>query len=396
MAVSINKRLHVVDALRGFAIVSIMLLHNLEHFDFYFTPDGLPLWMQQLDKTIWDTLFFLFAGKSYAIFALLFGLTYYIQYERQAKAGRDFILRFAWRLLLLLGFGLLNTVFYQGDILGLYAVIGLILIPFRRASNTVLLVVSLVLLFQPVEWMRFFWAAAHPGMVLTDPESWAYFGRMEPYVTGSSFWALALGNLTNGKRAVILWTWENGRVLQTAGLFLLGYYLGRRQVFSFRQASKHFWVRSLTIAAIAFVPLFYLQTSAENMIGYEAMRRPWQTIMASYANLALMGVLVSGFVMLYTMQPFRRTVAFLEPMGKMSLSNYVMQSVFGSSIYYGFGLGLYKHTGATHCLMIGLLLVTFQAWFSAWWMKRHKQGPLETLWHRATWHTWKKEGQVLK
>ena len=72
------KRLHVVDALRGFAIVSIMLLHNIEHFDFYYSPQGLPAWMTLLDKHIWDTLFFLFGGKSYAIFSLLFGLTFFI------------------------------------------------------------------------------------------------------------------------------------------------------------------------------------------------------------------------------------------------------------------------------------------------------------------------------
>jgi uncharacterized protein len=64
-----SSRLHVVDALRGFAIVSIMLLHNIEHFDFYFSPRGLPGWMVQLDQGIWNTLFFLFGGKSYAIFA---------------------------------------------------------------------------------------------------------------------------------------------------------------------------------------------------------------------------------------------------------------------------------------------------------------------------------------
>ena len=112
-----TSRLQIVDALRGFAIVSIMLLHNLEHFDFYFTPEHLPLWMQASDKIIWDTLFFLFSGKSYAIFALLFGLTFYIQDSNQQKNGRDFRVRFAWRLLLLLLFDIINSAFYEGDIL---------------------------------------------------------------------------------------------------------------------------------------------------------------------------------------------------------------------------------------------------------------------------------------
>ncbi len=101
-----STRLHVVDALRGFAIVSIMLLHNIEHFDFYYAAEGIPAWMVPIDKGIWDTMFFLFGGKSYAIFSLLFGLTFFIQSDNQERKGKDFRLRFAWRLLLLLGFGI--------------------------------------------------------------------------------------------------------------------------------------------------------------------------------------------------------------------------------------------------------------------------------------------------
>ena len=69
-----SSRLDLVDALRGFAIVSIMLLHNIEHFDLYFSPPGEPAWLKSLGQGIWTTMFALFGGKSYAIFALLFGL----------------------------------------------------------------------------------------------------------------------------------------------------------------------------------------------------------------------------------------------------------------------------------------------------------------------------------
>src|SRR5574344_2173125 len=110
-----SSRLYVVDALRGFAIISIMLIHNLEHFDYYFLPENLSPCMKALDKQVWDVLFFLFAGKSYAIFALLFGLTFFIQSDNQAKKGKDFRGRFAWRLVLLLVFALINSAFYEGD-----------------------------------------------------------------------------------------------------------------------------------------------------------------------------------------------------------------------------------------------------------------------------------------
>ena len=74
----------------------------------------------------------------------------------------------------------------------------------------------------------------------------------------------------------------------------------------------------------------------------------------------------------------------------MSMSNYIMQSVLGSVIYYGFGLGLYQYTGATYCLLIGIVLAIIQGIFSSWWMKNHKQGPLETIWHKLTWISFKK------
>lgn len=122
-----NQRFQVVDALRGFAIVSIMLLHNIEHFDFYFKPEGLPPWMANLDRGIWDTLFFLFGGKSYAIFALLFGVTFFIQFNDQQDKGCDLRGRFSWRLLLLFGVGMINSAFYPGDILTGYAAVGFLI-----------------------------------------------------------------------------------------------------------------------------------------------------------------------------------------------------------------------------------------------------------------------------
>jgi uncharacterized protein len=69
----------------------------------------------------------------------------------------------------------------------------------------------------------------------------------------------------------------------------------------------------------------------------------------------------------------------------MSLSNYIIQSIIGSMIYYGFGLGLYKYTGATYCLIIGIALATLQGFFSYWWIRKYNQGPLEIIWHKLTW-----------
>lgn len=380
-----SSRLHVVDALRGFAIVSIMLLHNLEHFDFYFTPEGLPVWMTALDKGIWNTLFFLFSGKSYAIFALLFGLTFFIQSDNQAKKGRDFRGRFAWRLVLLLLFGIINSAFYQGDILTIYAIIGFVLIPVAKLGNKAVFWIAVFLMLQPFEWVNLLAGINHPVADLPDPASWSYFGRMSSYITSNSLINTWIGNLSNGKPAVLLWNWENGRVFQTASLFMFGMLAGRKSLFVYTKKSASFWRNTLIIASIAFIPLFILKTRIGDMIEDEAINRPLTTIVTSWSNMAFMLVLVSGFVILFGKGVFHKILNVFSPLGKMSMSNYIMQSILGSCIYYGFGLGLYKYTGSTYCLLIGVLLAVFQRWFSMLWFRRHSKGPLETIWHKATW-----------
>jgi uncharacterized protein len=380
-----SSRLHAVDALRGFAIVSIMLLHNLEHFDYYYTPANLPAWMPSLDKGIWDTLFFIFAGKSYAIFALLFGLTFFIQSNNQEKKGKDFRGRFAWRLVLLLIFGTINSAFYQGDILTIYAIIGFVLIPVARLSNKTVLWIAIVLMLQPWEWINVVSGILNPAALLPNPGSWAYFGKMGEYITGPSLLKTLSGNLTNGKPAVLFWTWENGRVFQTASLFMLGMLAGRKSLFVFSPESRKFWIRVLIIASIAFVPLFIVKSGVPAWVKSMAINRPLSTITASWSNLAFMLVLVSGFVLLFNSNPFNRVLNIFSSFGRMSMSNYIIQSIMGSCIYYGFGLGLYKYTGATYCLFIGIALAFLQGLFSTWWFRHFKKGPLETIWHKATW-----------
>ncbi len=380
-----TARLHAVAALRGFAIVSIMLLHNIEHFDFYFLPANLPEWMVALDKKIWSTLFFLFGGKSYAIFALLFGLTFFIQSDNQARKGKDFRGRFAWRLLLLLGFGIINSAFYEGDILSIYAVIGFVLIPVARLGNKALFWIALVLMLQPYELYNVIKGLQNPAAGLPNPASWAYFGKMGEYITGGSLFNVWLGNLTNGKLAVLNWTWENGRVFQTASLFIFGLLAGRKALFETNQSNKKFWFKALAFSAVLFIPLFFVKSNIGLWVEGEALKRPLSLIATSWGNMAFMLVLVSGFMLLFQTSFCHRALNSLAPIGRMSLSNYILQSIVGSFIYYGFGLGLYQYTGATYCLLIGIVLAILQGWFSTWWMKSHRYGPLEAFWHKATW-----------
>ena len=378
-------RVEVVDALRGFAIMSIMLLHNIEHFDYYYFPEALPEWMKILDKIIWETLFFLFGGKSYAIFALLFGFSFYIQNDNKEKKGKDFRLRFLWRLVLLLGFGILNTIFYEGDILVLYAILGVVLILVCQWSDKAVFITALILMLQPLEWSKFFYMLLHPDFVPMPNLSDHYFGMMGDYLKSNSFMDYAIGNLTIGRWASVFWSWENGRFFQAPALFMLGMLLGRRKLFIASAESNLFWKKALQYAIALFIPLFAFKTFLPEIIERKALVNSLSVIVSSWSNLAFMIVLVSSFLLMYQKDSVHKTLSKLIPFGKMSLTNYILQSIVGCFIYYRYGLGLVEYTGATYSLLIGIILFILQLSFCKWWLSKYRQGPLEYIWHKATW-----------
>lgn len=377
-------RLDVVDCLRGFAIVAIMLLHNLEHFDLYYFPKGLPDWLVAFDKGLWDSMFFLFSGKAYAIFAMLFGVTFYIQMSNRERRGEDFRPRFAWRMALLLMFGLVNSAIYAGDILSFYAVLGFVLIPVARMGSGAVLAIALLCMAQPYEWVNLMGALDNPTAKLPDLASSGYYAKIDSYLKGDSILAGLVGNFTNGKMASLSWSWENGRFFQIVSLFMLGMLAGRRQLFHPTPQAKRFWMRTLVIAAVCFVPLYLVRINLDTLVAGEAVRRPLTTMFVSWSNVAFMLVLAAAFILLFH-GVGQRVLKVFAPLGRMSLTSYMVQSLIGAALYYGYGAGLYEYTGASVCLLIGIVLAVLQGTISAWWLRHHAQGPLEALWHRATW-----------
>lgn len=382
---STSSRLDVVDALRGFAILSMFLLHNIEQYDLDNFLKQLPTWISGMDSKVVEYLFFLVSGKAYAIFALLFGFTFYIQFNNQQKKGNDFRGRFAWRLFLLSIIGIFNTLFYSGDILVLYAILGLALIPVSTWSNKAVLIFAAVLLAQPLEWLKFFSAYNNPAYVMAPHKFHYYYEQSLQYLTGESFIKLVEGNLFNGRLASLFWYWEGGRVFQTISLFFAGMMIGRTGKFIQSDSNSRFWKKMLFLSLVLTV-LFHFWERYYHQLGLrDAPLHELDLIVDIWSNIAFMLLQVSIFITAYQMNIFRQILSILSPVGRMSLSNYVMQSIVGSFIYYGYGLGVYRFAGPTYSLGIGLLLCTLQIYFSRWWMKNHSQGPLENLWHRATW-----------
>ena len=95
--------------------------------------------------------------------------------------------------------------------------------------------------------------------------------------------------------------------------------------------------------------------------------------------------LVSGVVFAFYKTNLHDGLMKITPYGKMSLTNYIAQSGVGALIFFPFGLGLASRCGYALSLVIGVAVFVLQAAFCRWWLRGHRQGPLESLWHRMTW-----------
>lgn len=379
-------RVEVVGALRGFAVMAILLVHCIEHFIYPVFPDPAtqPGWLNILDEGVESVIWTLLAGKSYAIFALLFGFTFYIQFTNQQRKGKDFGPRFFWRLILLVVFSFINSAMYPGgDVLLLFSIVALVLILVRNWSSKAILIFAIFMLLQPVEWFHYIMSLFNPEYTLPDLKVGEMYGVVAEYTKEGNWGNFLLANLTTGQKASLFWAVGAGRYLQTAGLFMLGYLIGRKQLFVPSEASLKFWLRALIIGAIAFAPLYQLkiEVTGDNAV----INGSVGVVFDMWQKFAFTAVLVSSFVLLYQSERFKKLTSNLKFYGKMSLTNYITQSIIGALIFFPIGLNLAPYSGYTLSVLIGLVILVVQIRFCKWWFKSHKQGPLESIWHKWTW-----------
>ena len=240
MQPTVNKtpRIEVVDALRGFAVMAILLVHSVEHFIFPVYPTDSPEWLNILDNGTFNVIFSLFAGKSYAIFGY----------------------RFLRRLVLLVAFATLNAAFFPaGDVLLLFSIVGIILFLVRKWSDKAILITAIFLLLQPIEWYHYFMSLFDPSHALPDLGVGAMYQEVADYTKAGNFWDFLIGNITLGQKASLFWAIGAGRFLQTAGLFLMGLYIGRKELFVTSELHLKFCIKALILAAISFAPLYSLK-----------------------------------------------------------------------------------------------------------------------------------------
>ena len=380
-----HARVEVADVLRGLAVMGIILLHSIEHFNFYSFPDttGQSAWLTFTDKAVWDGLFFLLGGKAYAVFALLFGFSYFIQYDNQRMRGHDFRLRFCWRLILLFLIGNLNAMFFTAEVLVLYSLVGFILPLTCKMKDKWIFVLACILLIQPLPLYYTLRACFDPAFVTPALPTGDLWGATFEVQSHGTFWETVRVNLWEGQLASLAWAWDNGRVFQTAALFLLGFLAGKRGLFL--KENLKIWNKVLCGSLLAFFPLYGLGNMLPGFIDNPSIRTPLLLIISSLYKFAFMLLLLSAILFAYYRTRLQRRLAQIVPYGRMSLTNYITQSIFGSLLFYNWGFGLHDDLGITASFLTGILLFILQFSFCRWWMAHHSHGPMEYLWKRATW-----------
>lgn len=380
-----NNRIEIADVLRGFAVMGITLIHFIERFSLYSFPEETSNFLLFTDKVIWDSIFFAFSGKAYCIFALLFGFSFFIQDNAQKEKGKDFRGRFAWRLVLLFFIACINSTLFPGEILVLYALVGYVLIAVCRLSTRTVAIIAGILLLQPIEWVQLIYALINPDYLINAQFDAPYWEIVNTAQKEGSFLEMCKTAIWTGNIANMGWMILYGRVTQTAALFMAGMLIGRGKWLLYSEKNIQLWTKVFIIATISFFPIYGLMTILPDFITREALLVPSTLILKSLSNIAFTGILFAGVILIYYLTKFRSVLHSLAPYGRMSLTNYLSQSLLGAFLFYNWGLGLYRHTGITVCFLIGIGVFFLQFFFCRWWLRSHRQGPLEWLWKKATW-----------
>lgn len=379
------QRVLLVDALRGFALMGLFLVHSIELFELY--------WQNPVESKVHDVIFFLFAGKAYAIFAMLFGISFFIIMDKQAQKGVDFRLRFAWRLIILFALGTLNSMVYSGEVLQVLATYGFLLLLVYRVPSKWLILLAVIFLLTP-NLIYHYWAATAnlPG-ANDKPLSWTLYEHTGEVWTKGTLPEVLMFNLTTGSLAKWFFFFDGSRGLQLAGLFLIGLVCGRTgflvHPIKFTRLRKKLFVCAIFSAIIFFALQQYLNTPDVKTLWPKDSFAKWylDELVGGYFCLALMAILVLSFIAFYLKHIGQKILAVLAPVGRMSLTIYVSQSLCGVPFFYGYGLHMYDKLSQAQALCIGIVFFTLQVLFAHWWLKRFHYGPLEWLWRAATYLT---------
>ncbi len=394
--VSISERADILDILRGVALLGICLA-NYPVFSLYVfqtkeTLTGMPT--ASIDKWVSYFHFIFIDGKFYSLFSLLFGIGFSIILLRSRAKGLGLNI-FYRRLFILILLGLAHSLLlWQGDILLLYGLIGLILPLFRNVSSRNLIIFWVVLILLPI--------VIDAIKVLTDNQ-WNMskpLGRMALAIEGPMgitdanwrTWLLdqtSYVDLLKYNQSGIFWRYQglldNNRFFKVLGMFILGLYVGKNLIYRKLEENKSLLKKVRFWGFIIGLPISILYAFLE----MDEHRLPeafalLDTIAYAFSVVPLSLAYTASISLWFLNAKYREFLKLFSNPGRMALTNYILQSVLGILIFYGVGFGFGAKTGLIYVILIAIGIYGLEIIFSHFWLKYFNYGPLEWLWRQLT------------
>jgi uncharacterized protein len=390
--ISLQERIEILDVLRGLAVCGI-LIGNVQWFSGYgMMPESLAQQSPLADRITHFLVWFFVEGKFYSIFSFLFGFGFALQISRAKERGDLEASLFKRRLFWLLVIGLAHAyLLWAGDILSIYALMGFVLILFRKKTDSSLLKWALVLLMIPILtyillYILFVAFAPPEAVAKIDAAKINMWTEAVKTVPQSSYLQILTGynlNYIVGRYASLILEMRPPKIL---AMFLLGLYAYRRGFFQnlsshqplIRRVLRYGLILGL-VGNIAFAAL----------AGAEAVFPPSPAGIAGVISYAFGVPALALFYIalvatLWQKAAWRRLLAFLAPVGRMALTNYLLQTVICVLIFYGYGFRQFGRIGAGAATLIALAIFLFQVLMSAMWLKYFSYGPMEWIWRQLT------------
>lgn len=393
-----TQRITVIDALRGFALLGVILMHMLQHFGIFSGIRPEEARFPIMDEAIRWLSQNVIMGRFVNIFACLFGLSFFIQMDSAARKGIDFRKRFLWRMLILFVIGMVGNSFFTADILSIYAVFGVIMVFLFPLKNKALIIIAALLL---VGTPRILMTGYDHITKTEQPENAA----QQPNRSGNrpnfdiekpSYFKSAKANLTTGLQGKLRYQFGMySRGYITLALFILGLVVGRLRFFEKVQVKQKRNILLFIGFASAFaitnliVGLAPSELISFRMIltpGFEAT--PGMLMITALDDISIVlfsGALALGFIVLYQIRNIGKYLDVITPYGRMGLTNYEMQGILGAILFSMWGFGsVFGSWGTTEVFVLGLVVYVVQILISKYWLKYFRYGPLEWFWRSAT------------
>lgn len=413
--VTAAERLPALDALRGVAVMGILVM-NVYAFAMPFAAYYNPLIMGGTDALNMGTWFFthlFFDQKFMSIFSMLYGAGVVMMMNRAAARGTPFTPIFYRRSAWLLVIGLLHGYFiWFGDILFHYALMGMLVFLFRKASPRTLIAIACFVL--PVTLLINYGSSFHleelqadvaaieaeqaQGATLEEEqreklEEWreirplfapseddiaadvtAYRGSYVDVLTHRAPFVAFMQ--VSGTLVFVLWR-VGGLMLLGMALMKLGVLSGERSTRFYRKMTVFGYGLGLPLAILSAVILEAQQFDPIYVARYGGIPNYFGSIMVAFGHIgAVMLVVKSG--------AFQAAVARCAAVGRMALSNYLAQSLVMTSLFYGYGVGLYAEVPRFAQQGFVVILLGLQLLLSTWWLRHFRFGPAEWLWRSLT------------